>query len=294
VFVRDYEEITDPLNPRKTTTVVMGKDMEIAFTGAEMEMSWLAMPRWKPPTHLGEPDDSRRGRLESQTLTSKHLHMKVPFDVYLPAGYDSGNDRYPVIYVHGGAAAPDRGRWLTTLDNLVGKRVAPVVVVFIKPALWGRDNEYAAMFGEELVPRVDRDFRTIKSPKARANVGFGFSGFTATNCTWTHPTLVGKLACQSPFLMDSMLAPLKPLIKTPRELPLTIYLDWGKYDLRSVGEGWDSVDSCRRFTELLRGKGYTIDGGEVHDGTGWSSWRNRTDALLETLFPAGARHETGG
>ena len=28
-----------------------------------------------------------------------------------------------------------------------------------------------------------------------------------------------------------------------------------------------------------------VTGGEVHDSGGWSSWRNRTDRVLETLFP---------
>ena len=34
-----------------------------------------------------------------------------------------------------------------------------------------------------------------------------------------------------------------------------------------------------------RGNSVTVDGGEVNDGTGWSSWRNRTDVLLAALFP---------
>ena len=35
----------------------------------------------------------------------------------------------------------------------------------------------------------------------------------------------------------------------------------------------------------LRAAGYDFVGGEAHDGMGWPSWRNRTDALLEALFP---------
>jgi hypothetical protein len=45
------------------------------------------------------------------------------------------------------------------------------------------------------------------------------------------------------------------------------------------------VVANREFNTYLRSKGYYPAGGEVHDGTGWSSWRNRTDKWLAALFP---------
>ena len=54
-----------------------------------------------------------------------------------------------------------------------------------------------------------------------------------------------------------------------------------------TGANWDVGRGNRRFADKLRGIGYTIAGGEAHDGCGWSSWRNRTDDILETLFPMG-------
>ena len=69
--------------------------------------------------------------------------------------------------------------------------------------------------------------------------------------------------------------------------PMQIYMDWGKYDMRDPRENWDIGDSNSRFADKLRGLGYTIAGGETNDGCGWSSWRNCTDKIFETLFPAG-------
>ena len=75
-------------------------------------------------------------------------------------------------------------------------------------------------------------------------------------------------------------------LRPAAEQPLTIYLDWGRYDLRSPLEGVDQVASGRSFAEALREKGHSFVGGEVNAGTGWASWRTRTDRLLEALFPA--------
>jgi hypothetical protein len=50
-------------------------------------------------------------------------------------------------------------------------------------------------------------------------------------------------------------------------------------------EGLNGPEMGRVFARTLRDKGYSFTGGEVPDSGGWSSWRNRTDRVLETLFP---------
>ena len=40
-----------------------------------------------------------------------------------------------------------------------------------------------------------------------------------------------------------------------------------------------------RFAAYLRERGYRPAGGEAPEGSGWASWRNRTDVLFGTLFP---------
>ena len=72
---------------------------------------------------------------------------------------------------------------------------------------------------------------------------------------------------------------------TSDERPLDLYVDWGTYDVKAVDENWDFRDSGVATMELLTDRGYAVAGGEVPDGTGWSSWKNRTDRVLESLFP---------
>ena len=52
---------------------------------------------------------------------------KLPIDVYMPAGYDASERRYPVVYVHDGPNARERGRWPVALDNLIGRGVEGIL-----------------------------------------------------------------------------------------------------------------------------------------------------------------------
>lgn len=284
VFMRDFKKIIDPRNPRKTVSNFLTEDMEIAFGTAQTQLSVLAMPGWKEPAHLREPDPSRRGRVETHKLKSSLLSAEHTIDVYLPRGYADGDSRYPVAYVHGGALARGAGSLTHSLDNLIGDRVEPLIVVFINrpPPFFGFEK-YASMIADELIPFVDEKFRTVRSPVGRANVAAGPGGVAATICTLGHPKLFGKLALQSPWMVDTKA--IDPLLKTAAERPLRIYLDWGKYDLRSPLESWSMAEMGRKLDALLRERGYEPAGGETHDGTEWPSWKNRNDAVFEALFP---------
>ena len=77
---------------------------------------------------------------------------------------------------------------------------------------------------------------------------------------------------------------MKSQFSSASEQPLTIYLDWGKYDFRNPHEAWDMGEVNRGIADLLKSKGYAPVGGEVSDGSGWPSWRNRTDRVFAALF----------
>jgi outer membrane protein assembly factor BamB/enterochelin esterase-like enzyme len=287
LFIRDFKEITDTRNPRSTTTGIYGPDME--FTGNDdnlMPMSWVAMPRWQAPAHLAEPPvDARRGRIVTHELESKVYEEPHTIQVYLPAGYGETDTRYPVAYYHGGRGALTRGDVPTSLDNLLGKGVDPLIAVFIERASEFFPTKYVDMWADELVPFIDGNYRTIATPEGRANIGGGFTGFHALYLTIKRPDIAAKVAGQSVAFLDFQLAPLEELVHTATEQPLDIYIEWGSYDMQNPQEAWDIRDADRKLVEFLTSRGYSVAGGEVHDGTGWSSWRNRTDRVLESLFP---------
>ena len=90
----------------------------------------------------------------------------------------------------------------------------------------------------------------------------------------------------SPYLIDSPDQIIRSSVRGAAESPMRVYHDWGRYGHQIAREGSDILAANRRFHEFLREKGYRPAGGEALDGFGWASWRNRTDRLFETLFPA--------
>ncbi|MDH3785247.1 MAG: PQQ-binding-like beta-propeller repeat protein [Acidobacteriota bacterium] len=278
-FIKNFEEnIVDPLNDRTEPD------------GQDGELSWFAMPAWRKPWYLDEAGADRQGKIVEHTLESKVVEGRTQvFSAYLPAGYDEMTGRLPVIYFHGGDEALDDGGMKNALDNLIGKTVAPVIGVFLHagertPGPPNREG-MAALLATEIVPVVDETYRTIAEAAGRASFGAGGSGYAAYFTALEQPGIFGQVLTQSAILFGGQLDALKAKVRNADEQPLTIYQDWGTYDLRSPHEAWDMRDSNSDFRAFLRDRGYRPVGGEVPTGIGWAAWQNQTDDLLETLFP---------
>ena len=77
-FIRDYEEILDPRNARRTISEVHAADMAIAGPGVTSPMSWMAMPAWQPPAHLLEPGAGvPRGRVLERQFDSDIFDARI-------------------------------------------------------------------------------------------------------------------------------------------------------------------------------------------------------------------------
>lgn len=275
-FVKNFEQpAVDPLNP-------------VAADGVFGRFSELAMPKFKRPAHLNEPAGPR-GTIDSLQFESKVIAGSRALQVYLPDGYANSGKRYPVVYVNYGRQALRMGKMANTLDNLIGKTIAPVIAVFIhapnsfQEYARAQRDQYAQMVAQEIVPFIDATYRTLAKPESRAFMGADEGGYAAFYTTFKYPGTFTHVGGQSTHLFPSEAGPLQNLIKSSKKLDLNIYLDWGTYDHRSAGS-FNWTDFNRAFAKMLEAQGYKISGGEVHDGFDWASWRTRTDRVLETFF----------
>jgi hypothetical protein len=282
-FLCDFKAVCDPLNPRKLVNKWFDDELELAFGKPGHELSWFAMPDWRPATHIAPAEASRRGRTERQKFRSEALDAEVEVEVYLPISY--GQDSFPVVYVHDGPLARNELQLINTLDNLVGRRIAPLIAVFIdhQPPLFGAPEKYAQMAAKELPAFIDSKYRTIPKPDARAHIAFSMASHAALVTVLAHPDTSRKLAVQSPFMTGA--SELRGVIGDASRAPLTIYFGWSKYDLRNPLEGWSLVKAAREIDGLFREHGYSPLGGESPDGSDPVGWQNRTDDMLEALFP---------
>ena len=122
--------------------------------------------------------------------------------VYTPAGYEKGNERYPVLYLlHGGSGDEDAwfscGRASQILDNLIAQgKAKPMIVVtpncnttriaapdFVPapPALPanqdpGRFRRFPESLVKDLIPFIDKTYRTRSDRENRAIAGLSVGG----------------------------------------------------------------------------------------------------------------------
>jgi S-formylglutathione hydrolase FrmB len=161
--------------------------------------------------------------LESRVLVDNRLgdpHIR-PVTVYLPPGHDDTADkpedmRFPSVYLlssHGnnGPSLMNWRPWDVTikeqLDDLIVRRViGPMIIVM--PDMWTRlgGSQYVNSIGmgpyedylvDEVVPMIDRDFRTIPDRDHRGILGRSSGGFGAITQAMHHPDVFGACACQS-------------------------------------------------------------------------------------------------
>ena len=157
-------------------------------------------------------------RFESEVLRGNPLGdpawRRVP--VYLPPSYDDApTRRYPVVYVLTGFTG--RGRmllndnpWSPSLDDRMDGLIAggSPDVILVMPDCFTRfggsqymdsaaTGRYETHLIQELVPWVDRTFRTLADRDHRGIAGKSSGGFGALRLGMLHPRTFGALACHS-------------------------------------------------------------------------------------------------
>jgi enterochelin esterase-like enzyme len=307
-YFPDYEPALDPLNPRTVESTAMGPDLNHRAEDA-LQMSWFAMPEW-PGKDASEasrsaPSHTESGRLERFDVAveippqergpagpQEAQTVTVPVTVWLPPGYNTGAERYPMVFSLERYAIR-LGDWPGTLDAVVGDRVAPLIGVMIDApdGFYGRrGGGSVGLLVPQIVAEVDRRYRTFAQPEERAVVGALYTGPPALRLARGEERLFGRVAVQSPFVIDVMMPMYRQMIarEAATSRPTAFYFEWAHWEMRSRLEGLVLGDFMRELYEFFAGEGYDVIGGEVWDSTDWAGWRNRTGLILEALFPSGS------
>lgn len=141
-------------------------------------------------------------KLRHGTFRSPSNDAEVGFCIYLPPGYDAPANRerrYPVVYwLHGGRPGSEtKGISVApNLDEAMKKGlVAPAIYVFPNGgAVSHYDYPQLKSLGEtafikELIPHIDRTYRTIASREGRALEGFSQGGRGTARFMFKYPEL---------------------------------------------------------------------------------------------------------
>lgn len=220
----------------------------LLVTAALLFSGCAPVPRPETP-RAQSPDDMEPIVIgQSFVMPSAIMGEKRRITVYLPADYSKNSARYPVLYLLDGGIQED----FHHLTGIVQVSVAnglmdPIIVIGIEnterrrdmtgPTKNAEDKKIAPRVGEsarfrsflkdELIPRVERDFRTNGE---RTLIGESLAGLFVVETFFTTPTVFTRYIAVSPSLWWNDNALVNQAPEQLPKLPLegkTLYLTVG-------------------------------------------------------------------
>lgn len=206
--------------------------------------------------------------------------------VYTPPAYDAdARTRYPVLYLQHGAGESERG-WTAQghanfiLDNLLAaKKALPMIVVMDNGYVTGGTFEDVVL--KDLIPEIDRAYRTQPDRVHRAIAGLSMGGGQAMNIGLGNPALFAWVGSFSGAGLSG------------RDLQ-TVYrgafADKAAFNERTkllwIGCGTEDnlITGARTLHEALDQAGLTNtwwEGAGLHE---WQVWRKHLNAFAPLLF----------
>jgi S-formylglutathione hydrolase FrmB len=159
-------------------------------------------------------------RIESRTIASKQFaHNKIglrpdrAITVYLPAGYNTGRQRYPVIYILPNLFDTDTTPFTSygaqaVFDAAITKGLIGEVIIvsadfstplgsslYVNSPVTGNWEDYMV---SELVPYIDRTYSTLPAAASRGVAGDRMGGHGAIRFGMKHPDVFGSVYALHP------------------------------------------------------------------------------------------------
>ena len=253
----------DPFNSNKLDNGVGGQN------------SVLEMPSYKAAATAKEA-----ARLEEFDIVSKGFGTRR-IKVYLPRNYKTFTERFGAIYFHDGSEYASRAGAPQMLESLLkANRVKPFIIVFTDPKdrmkeYWANDD-WADFVANELVPEIDKRYRTIANRDGRSVIGASLGGITSLNIALRHPDKFSRIGAQSASFWVDNERVVKGLEKLDAaKTKFKFYIDDGTFE---------GVEDSRRVNVMLRGKGYPVNYIEGATGHNWTAWRDRLAEAFVALM----------
>lgn len=293
-FMMDGIKISDPSN------VFMSRDV--------VTISNLFMIDGKE-SELYKVQNVPHGSLSKVWYHSDKLNADRRITVYTPAGYETNNQRYPVLYLlHGMGGDEDSwatlGRASQILDNLIAQgKAKPMIVVMTNgnsdlQAAWGEsptgyvtptielpkttDGSFEDAF-PEVVTFVDKAYRTITKKESRAIAGLSMGGFHSMQISKEYPTLfnyIGLFSASARFKgrkESHIYENCEAKIKTQfAQKPALYWIAIGKDDFL--------YEENQKFRSFLDSNGFQYTYVESEGGHIWKNWRNYLCQFLPLIF----------
>jgi enterochelin esterase family protein len=268
-FLFDKEYTVDPMNPRQVQ----------AFTGARSE---VRMPFFVAQPEVDEPGAAAKGDVIAETFASRALGSTRRVWYYLPPGYEAAKDAlYPVIYVLDGNNYVEKMDVPRVLDHLIANQsIPPVIAVFSEPGdrqeEYSRNPRWRAFIANELVPAVDRRFRTFPTPDHRVIFGSSLAAYGAIDLAVSAPSVFGLCAAIAPPVQTATVVSNQPAARAA-VVSIKFFVLGGVYD--------SMIDGARLLRTTLDEYQAPVTYLEVSEGHNTNTFRGHLDDALRALLP---------
>lgn len=264
-----------------------------------------------------------RGRLVYWTdVGSAFLGPSRNVEIWLPPGYDADPaTQYPVLYMHDGQNLFDPRLANTGIDWGVDEAIVrlveageidPVIVVGVwnserrapEYSPWHDAPDYARFLIEELMPRVNAEFRTLTGPENTSAMGSSMGGLLSFYLVTYHPEAFGACGCLSSHfpLSEAAVAGSYPDLvqaETPDTVPYIVRdierglrapagaRYWFDYGTRGLDASYGPTHAAVRRWLVAQGR---VEGRDFvvrkYEGADHNeaSWRARLEDPLRFLF----------
>ncbi|MEO7156944.1 MAG: alpha/beta hydrolase-fold protein [Vicinamibacterales bacterium] len=268
LFDKDY--IPDPANPR-TVQALAGPRSEVR------------MPFFDKQPEIDELGSAPKGEVVGEAVESRALGGKRRIWFYLPPGYAASKDAlFPVVYVLDGANYVEKMDVPRVLDHLIAHRtILPVIAVFSEPAdrqeEYSRNPKWRAFIATELVPLVDKRFRTFPTPDHRVILGSSLAAYGAVDLAVAAPSVFGLCAAIAPPAQTATVVSNQANARAA-VVSIKFFVMGGVYD--------SMIDGARRLRTTLDEYSAPVTYLEVSEGHNTNTFRAHLDDALRALLPA--------
>ncbi len=258
---------------------------------------------------LYKVNDIPHGTIAKRWYDSPGLGMDRRITIYTPPGYESSNEKYPVLYLLHGAGGDEEawislGRSAQILDNLIAQgKAQPMIMVmpngnviqdaapgegskgFYKPQFMiekTMDGTYEANF-MDIVKFVESNYR-VKADKAhRAIAGLSMGGFHSYHISRYYPNMFDYVGLFSAALMPREDATGK--VYNDIDGTLKKQMENG-YKLYWIGIGKEDFlyKANQEYRQKLDSMGMKYTYMETDGGHIWKNWRVYLSVYAPLLF----------
>lgn len=228
-----------------------------------------------------------------------------PVMIYTPAGYNEGNDSYPVVYIqHGGGEDHrgwiEQGRTAEIMDNLIhaGKAV-PMIVVSSNSNVQSRSGGMGGGYSwqgmqtfrseiiDNIIPFVEKNYRVKKDRKYRAMCGLSMGGGQSFYIGLRSPEVFANVGVFSTGMFGGISGAQN--IDLENEVP-GILTETDKFNSNfdvffiTCGEQDPRIQHTRNIVTKMQDAGVKVKFNSYPGDHEWQVWRKSLHEFAQYLF----------